>query len=136
MRRGHRENICHRLAARGLAWNRHPICRYADNVGALKCREAIGLGKPAVVADSHSDTADCGVEYRKSQVAGLEIQVLLVPEMNLAKRSDVAVWPDKHCAVEELGSVALAHTGDEMQVVLRGYLAPCSDRSSVGNRLR
>src|SRR6267142_4416231 len=136
MRRGHRENICHRLAAGGLAWNRHPVCRHADNVGALERSETIGFGKPAVVADSHSDTADCGVKYRKSQVAGFKIQVLLVPEVNLAKCSDVAVWPDKHGAVEELGSVALTHTGYEMQVVLRGYRAPCSHRSSVGNRLR
>src|SRR6266852_939455 len=136
MRRGHRENICHRLAAGGLAGDRHPVCRHADNVCALERSEPIGFGKPAVVADSHSDTANCGVKYRKAQVAGLEIQVLFVPEMNLAKRSDVAVWSDKHRTVEELGSVALADTGDEMQLVLRGYLAPGSRRSSVGNRLR
>ena len=136
MRRGHGENIRHRLAALGLARNRNPVGRHAHNVGPLERGEPIGFWKPAIVADRHSDPADCRMKHRKAQVARLEVQILLIPEMNLAKCADVAVRRDQHRAVEEFCAGAFADAGDQMQPELRGNLAPGSHGASAGDGFR
>src|SRR6266478_4772222 len=135
MRGGHRENIGHRFAPLGLAGNRHPVGRHADDVGALERGKPIGLGKPAVVADRHADAADRGMKYRKAEVAGFEVQILFVPEMDLAECPDVTGRPDQHRAVEELIAVAFADASDQMQFVLRRDLAPGSHGRPIGDRL-
>ena len=73
VRRRHREDIGHRLAAFRLPGNRHPIGRHADDVGALQCAEPIRFGKPAVVANRYADAADRRLKHRKAEIAGFEV---------------------------------------------------------------
>src|SRR6266852_1254952 len=101
VRGGHRENVGHRFAPFGLAGNRHPVGRHADDVRALQRGEPIGFGEPAVVADRHADAADRGMEHREAEIARLEVKIRFVPEMDLAKCPDVTGWPDQHRAVEQ-----------------------------------
>src|SRR5664279_3535781 len=99
VRRRHRKDIGHGLVAFGLPGDRHPIGRHADDVCALQGTHTIGFGKPAIVTDGDTDPADRRVKHRKAEVARLEIERLLLPQIHLAKRYDIALRANDDGAV-------------------------------------
>jgi hypothetical protein len=68
----------------------NPVGGDADDIGALQGAEPIALGEPAVVADEGPDTTYWRLEDGEAEVARLEEQVLLVPEVVLPELSDEA----------------------------------------------
>ena len=59
-----------------------------------RAQRRIALGEPAVVADEGADPAERRLEHGKAHVAGLEVEILLVPQVHLAEGADVAVRAD------------------------------------------
>ena len=83
-----------------LAGHRHPVGGNADQLGTLQRQLPVGLGKPAIVADRHADPADRRIEHRQAKIARLEIELLSVPQMQLAVGADMAGRPAQHGALK------------------------------------
>src|SRR5439155_3783804 len=132
----HAENIRHRLALLLLARDRHPVGGDADDVRALERAEPIALGEPPVVADEGGDPAERRPEHREPHVAGLEEEVLLVPEVHLAERPDVPGGADDDRGVVERLPVALANAGHQMEAVLARDVFPRLTGRSVRDLFR
>ena len=75
------------------------------------------------------------MRHRKAEIAGLEIEVLLIPQVNLAEGADISGGTDQHGAVEQLVAGALADSGDQVQLALGGNLGPRLDRRPAGHGL-
>src|SRR5439155_851228 len=104
--------------------DRHPVGGDADDVSALERAEPVALGEPPVVADESGDPAERRPEHRESHIAGLEEEVLLVPEVHLAERPDVPGRADDDRGVVERLPVALVDAGHQMEAVLARDVLP------------
>jgi len=135
VRAGHAQDVGHGLAVVGLVGHRYPVGGDADDVRALERAEAVALGEPAVVADERPDSADRRPPHREAEIARLEEQRLLVPEVHLAKRADVPGRGDHHGGVVQLLAAVLVDSRHQVQVVRPSELRPGAARRPTGDFL-
>jgi hypothetical protein len=124
------------VLARLLSRDGHPVGRNAYDVGALQGGQAEALGKPAIVADVAADPADGRSEHRKSEIARLEEEILLVPQVNLAEGANIAVRSDHHGAVVKEIAVSFRNAGDDVQIMVLCRFGPGLGGRSSRNFLR
>jgi hypothetical protein len=75
------------------------------------------------------------VEHGKAEIAGLEEQVLLVPEMHFPERADIAFGADHDSTVVEVGPGTFGNPRDDMHAVPCRALRPGLNRWSARNLL-
>src|SRR5690606_29991760 len=91
------------------------VVAHHDQVHGLQAHDPAGLGPAAIIADAHADTQVARVEYRKAQVAYLEVLLLqmlygiAVLRLRIARDVDLAVLADDRAiAVHQDAGVELA----------------------------
>src|SRR5690606_37085556 len=91
------------------------VVTHHDQVHGLQAHDPVSLGPAAIVADAHADTHVARVEYRKAQVAHLEVLLLqvlygiAVLRLRIARNVDLAILADDGAvAVHQNAGVELA----------------------------
>ena len=110
------------------------------NIRAAQARQARAFGIPLVPADQHTDSAVPRIEIRKTQVAGREIELLVVER--IVRNVHLAVKPEQRAigvehrrrVVIEPGGAALEDRRDDDHAQLASELAERLG-CRAGNRL-
>ena len=123
------------IVGRDEVRDEHPAGRVEDDVGALQLQDPLHLRVPAVVTDHDPDPAERQVEDVQAEIAGLEEELLLVPQMHLSVPTDEAVGADEHGRVVELAPVGLGQPAADVDAALTRDLRPHRGRLAAEDGL-